>query len=466
MADIALCMIVRDEEAMLGPCLASARDAVTDMVVVDTGSRDASTRIAKDAGARVFDFPWRDDFSAARNEALRHARAEWVLVLDADERLAPGSAGGLHDAVSGARFDCGMLRLHEAARIDARIEDVVAGRGRQAEVQLVPRLLRRADGLRYVDAVHENVMPWLRRRGMKVAAIAVDIVHLGAAGEVIRAKGKIDRNVRLLRVRIDRNPDDLSAHGYLAHDLIRAGAAAEARAVVERGWSRLDPDARGSVREEIHRLATARAFLMIEDGRFAEARGTLRVAREIEGDNPDYAFMTAFAHESEGMRASGVARSERLAAARDGYRTCLGYRERVFAQSFVFGASSWCGATRLGTVELVLRQPADALSAFEAALALRPDDRAARLGRAEAMIHLGAAARALQSLESQLDDASPDAWTLAAAAVGRMGLSADARLFAGRAQALAGKGFIASHRRETLRDIAASFTGRPPHPLP
>src|SRR5579864_7403545 len=153
MPSVTLCMIVRDEEAVLADCLASARDAVDDIVVVDTGSMDATRRIATDAGARVFDFAWCNDFAAARNEALRHARGDWVLVLDADERLAPGNAAKLRGALPRAKFDCGMLRLHDAACLDAKPAEVLSGRQRQAEVQLVPRLLRRADSLTYVDAI-------------------------------------------------------------------------------------------------------------------------------------------------------------------------------------------------------------------------------------------------------------------------------------------------------------------------
>jgi glycosyltransferase involved in cell wall biosynthesis len=454
MAEITLCMIVRDEEAMLGACLASARDAVSDIVVVDTGSRDGSKRIAEAAGARVFDFAWRDDFAAARNEALRHARGRWVLVLDADERLAPGSAGRLRPSVADAKFDCGMLRLHDAARVDARLQDVVDGRDRQAEVQLVPRLLRRTDGLTYVDPIHENVVPWLRRRGMKVAGVDVDIVHLGATKEVVDAKAKIERNMRLLRTRIEHDPCDVTAYGYLAHDLLRAGAPNEAFEAAERGWAQVGPRS-----QSIHRLATARSFLLVQRARFDEARETVRTARELEGDNPDFAFLTAWASETEALAASDPStRREKFVTARDGYREALRFRGRVFAQSFVVGASTWIGSTRLGTVELLLGRPAEALHAFEAALATQPDERAARLGRAEAMLDLGDAAGALANIEGLLDDTSPDGWTLAAAAVRSLGMLADMRLFAGRAQALLDKGFVAPHRRGRLRVILDSWT--------
>src|SRR5579859_1668159 len=130
MAHVTLCMIVKDEEAVLAECLASVRGLVDDMVVVDTGSRDATPHIARKAGARVVSFTWHDDFAAARNEALRHVRqgsharhAEqnaWVLQIDADERLAPVTRNGLRPALDQSSFDCGMLRLHDATRLDAR----------------------------------------------------------------------------------------------------------------------------------------------------------------------------------------------------------------------------------------------------------------------------------------------------------------------------------------------------------
>jgi tetratricopeptide (TPR) repeat protein len=461
MPSVSLCVIARDEEAMLGACLASARDAVDDMVVVDTGSRDATKRIAVQGGARVFDFTWCDDFSAARNDALRHARGQWILVLDADERLSPGSGKRLRAALAGATFDCGLLRLHDARRTDASLEDVVRGKERQSEVQLVPRLLRRADDLAFVDTIHEHVTPWLRRRGMKIAGVNADIVHWGATEQVVTTKAKIARNLRMLRARIERDPADLDAHGYLVHELVRSEAIEEARETAERAWAAID--AGGDTRHTpIHRLATGRASLLIGSGRFADARETIRVARardaagqDAAANNPDFAFLAAYASECEAERAPEPHRGALLRAAHDGYRDCLAFGGHVFAQSFVVGASSWRGWMRLGIVQLQLERPAEALRAFDASLTQKPDGRAAQLGQAEAMLDLGDAEGALRRLEKLLDDTSPDAWVLAAAAVRRLGQADDARLFVRRAHSLAGKGLVAPHRRARWREVAS-----------
>ncbi len=84
---ISLCMIVKDEEANLPACLITVADLVDEIIVVDTGSADRTRECAEHFGARVVDFPWVDDFSAARNESLRHATGEWILWLDADDRI-------------------------------------------------------------------------------------------------------------------------------------------------------------------------------------------------------------------------------------------------------------------------------------------------------------------------------------------------------------------------------------------
>ena len=74
-----LCVIARNEEANLSACLASAADLVHEIIVIDTGSTDRTKEVAASFGARVFDFPWCDDFSAARNESLRHATGDWIF---------------------------------------------------------------------------------------------------------------------------------------------------------------------------------------------------------------------------------------------------------------------------------------------------------------------------------------------------------------------------------------------------
>ncbi len=86
-AGVCCCIIAADEEGRIGRAIESVKDLADEVIVIDTGSRDQTAAAARGAGARIFDFPWRDDFSAARNFALAHSREEWILVLDADEAI-------------------------------------------------------------------------------------------------------------------------------------------------------------------------------------------------------------------------------------------------------------------------------------------------------------------------------------------------------------------------------------------
>jgi glycosyltransferase involved in cell wall biosynthesis len=84
---ISLCMIVKNEETSLPKCLGSVKNFVDEIIVLDTGSTDKTPQIAEQFGAKVHYFTWNNNFSTARNEALKYVTGDWILVLDADETV-------------------------------------------------------------------------------------------------------------------------------------------------------------------------------------------------------------------------------------------------------------------------------------------------------------------------------------------------------------------------------------------
>lgn len=85
MITISLCMILKDEEDVLDRCLSSVKGLVDEIIIVDTGSTDATKQIALQYTDQVFDFAWIDDFAAARNYAFSKANMEYCMWLDADD---------------------------------------------------------------------------------------------------------------------------------------------------------------------------------------------------------------------------------------------------------------------------------------------------------------------------------------------------------------------------------------------
>ncbi len=99
MPRLTLSMIVKNEEKYLRDCLESVKDIADDIVIVDTGSTDYTKEIAKEFNAKVFHFDWINDFSAARNYALKKSEGDWILYLDADERLDKDSLEELKNII-------------------------------------------------------------------------------------------------------------------------------------------------------------------------------------------------------------------------------------------------------------------------------------------------------------------------------------------------------------------------------
>ena len=84
---ISLCMIAKDEEKLLEKCLNPIKDAVDEIIIVDTGSKDKTKEIAKKFTNKLCNFEWCDDFSKARNFSISKATKDWILILDLDEKI-------------------------------------------------------------------------------------------------------------------------------------------------------------------------------------------------------------------------------------------------------------------------------------------------------------------------------------------------------------------------------------------
>ena len=142
-------MIVRDEEPVLGRCLESVRGLADEIIVADTGSVDRTPDIARSFGAEVVEFPWVDDFAAARNFAFSKATCDYQMWLDADDFLPPESIEMLLRRKANLTADVVMLPYQVG--FDAL--------GNPTLTYYRERLLKRARGFRWEGAVHEAITP-------------------------------------------------------------------------------------------------------------------------------------------------------------------------------------------------------------------------------------------------------------------------------------------------------------------
>jgi tetratricopeptide (TPR) repeat protein len=250
---ISAVLIVRNEEVFLEGCLASIADHVDEIVVVDTGSVDGTMDIARSFGVKLLERQWRHDFAWARNEGLAAASGNWILYIDADERLRVPTGASLRDNLDGSDTWCAMVWFSPTVNATPYREY---------------RLFRNDPRLRFKGSMHETILPDLdilrQSIGASIADSPVELVHLGYEGG---SEWKHQRNLPLLRAAIAENPDRLYYYYHLSFTLAALGEADEALAVSAEGLRRADRSTMASTDGAIGALiAHQHAMLLHERG--------------------------------------------------------------------------------------------------------------------------------------------------------------------------------------------------------
>jgi len=191
---LALCMIVKNEEANLRELLPSIRKAVDQIIVGDTGSSDGSIKTARKLGAEVFSIPWTNDFAAARNRTLDKVRCKYVLYLDADDRIEAKELSGFKKT----------LRRQENAVFYVKLEN-----NRKGEVCWQKRIFPHRPDLRFQGAIHEQMNADSRKYVFYQAPLTIH--HQGYDSPETLQK-KAYRNLRIIEAELKKNPDDYYLH--------------------------------------------------------------------------------------------------------------------------------------------------------------------------------------------------------------------------------------------------------------
>ena len=230
---LSLSMIVRNEEARLADCLASVEGFADEMVVVDTGSSDGTVAIAEAAGARVEHIDWPGDFAPARNISLTLLNGDWVLVLDADERLRPEVIPALKALM--AQPDVLVINL-------LRYEIGAA----MAPYSSVSRLFRRHPAIRWSRPYHSMIDDSVRalletEPQWRIADCSEPaILHDGYRPELLAGSDKADRLRQAMQAELDAQPGDPYASAKLGGLLISEGNHEQAIALLRRALEQDD----------------------------------------------------------------------------------------------------------------------------------------------------------------------------------------------------------------------------------
>jgi tetratricopeptide (TPR) repeat protein len=222
---VSLCLIAKNEAHRLPACLGSVADLVHESLVVDTGSTDATKQVAMSHGAKVFDFPWRDDFAAARNESIRHATGEWIFWLDCDHWIDEENRQRL------ARLFADLPDENVGYLMKWRSPSDEAGS--QATLHDATQLFRNDPRIRWQYRIHEQIRPAIQRAGGETRWTDVVINHSGYQNQEEKFK-KLERNLRLLLLEDAEHPNDSVMLFHLGWTYYLMGRPAEAFGPLER----------------------------------------------------------------------------------------------------------------------------------------------------------------------------------------------------------------------------------------
>lgn len=205
---ISACVIVKNEEKSLARCLKSLEKSIDEIIVVDTGSTDKSILIAKEFGAKVYEFIWQDDFALAKNFAKSKASGDWIIFLDADEYFANDKINNIQSIIefNEAICDAFMFRM---INVDADDND------RYIDEFYTMRAFKNIPELLFKNKIHEELV---NISGKKTRLLKIDegilLYHTGYSKDKIRAK--CERNLAILLNQLTGGRDDQYVYRYLA----------------------------------------------------------------------------------------------------------------------------------------------------------------------------------------------------------------------------------------------------------
>jgi len=205
-------MIVKNEEKNIERALTWAKKVAYEQIVVDTGSTDKTVEIAESMGAKVFHFEWINDFSAAKNFAIKQAKGNWIAFLDADEYFSDKDTKALMMILRNVENDPALHKMKAAIRCAiVNVDDT----GNPFLLLNQDRVFRNTPEIYYTGKIHEMLVT----KDPCMNAPELSIIHTGYSSNAYAETGKAARNVEMIREELRRDPDNASLKCYLADSL-------------------------------------------------------------------------------------------------------------------------------------------------------------------------------------------------------------------------------------------------------
>jgi glycosyltransferase involved in cell wall biosynthesis len=257
-------MIVKNEEKHLERCLESVSPIVDEIIIVDTGSIDSTKIIASSFNAKVFDFIWNDDFSAARNFALEQSTSDWNLVLDADEYISNDCKDEIFNFIDN------KTAIGRIKSVNKYIQDGEIKYSYSYLSRLIPK------GIKFTGRIHEQVETSLPRRNVNI-----EVYHDGYV-----QTNKTERNLRLLLKELQEKPYDDYVLYQTGKQYKLNHQYTEAEEYFDKSYSLIEYDCWYKPNLIVDFL-----YVSMKNKSFKKGFGLIDIEKETLADFPDFHFV-------------------------------------------------------------------------------------------------------------------------------------------------------------------------------
>jgi len=328
---LSLCMITKNEEDFLDTALESAKRVLGDLeiIVADTGSEDKTVEIAKKYGAKVFDFKWCDDFSAARNFSVSKASNDWILYIDADEEVLEVDVDELSAFLSDPYAVGAVTRVELTDNISRH------------ESRLYNRKHHQMTG-----TIHEQITP-LGKHEKKVVNIPILLAHHGYLPEFDRVELKLKRNEKLLLAELELTPGD----SYILYQLGKSYFCNERDLSKACDYfSRALSGNPNRSLEYVYDTVECYGYALINTGQYKEALDFVVKNTKYYADRPQYRFLSAHVLQNNGILVEAV----------EAYQSCIGADIVDFS-----GITSYLSYYNIGVILECIEMVEDAIEMYK-----------------------------------------------------------------------------------------------------
>ncbi|MGL5646622.1 MAG: glycosyltransferase [Clostridium sp.] len=195
--EISLCIISKNEENLIRGCIEGAKDIVSEIIVVDTGSKDRTVEIAKEYGAKVYNEEFYYDFAELRNRCIQKATKDWILFLDCDEVLEDKKE--ILKVLNEITNEVAI-----SLRIGSYLDSI-----KRSEDNII-RLFKRDEKIKFKGKVYESIEESIKLNygEEKIKYSNIKVKHYGSDKEKVDLKRKISRNLKILSLMSEDEKDE------------------------------------------------------------------------------------------------------------------------------------------------------------------------------------------------------------------------------------------------------------------